>query len=231
MAEQVDYYNHFGEQNKSGILSCPEPHLWTTDYEAKGRMYEEMKKRIKTQEELIDKYFDKQFPVLDVGCGFGRQAYLLAKKGFKIVGTDTSKVFIDIAGELFQKHEYKGKFLCADIMKTSLDNSFRQILLLDVLEHVSPSQRNTFIRRLHGLTVQRGVLILSLPHVKKRLSSQINNRVRKAITQHLSFFKNFEEHPYPIPQKREIINLTSKYYIVTGFHESKESDYYIFEKR
>ena len=86
-------------------------------------------------------------------------------------------------------------------------------------------------KQLDRLTEPGGVLIMSLPHVKKRLSSQINNRIRKAITQYFSFFKNLEEHPYPIPQKGEIINLTSKYYIVTGFHESKESDYYIFEKR
>ena len=116
-------------------------------------------------------------------------------------------------------------------MKTPLDSSFRQILLLDVLEHVPPDERKVFMQKVDRLTEPYGVLIMLLPHVKKRLSSQINNRVRKAITQHLSFFKNREEHPYPIPQKTEIINLTSKYYIVTSFHESEESDYYIFEKR
>ena len=57
MAAQIDYYNHFGEKNKSGILSCPEPYLWTTDYEEKGRMYREMKARIQKQEEFIDKFF------------------------------------------------------------------------------------------------------------------------------------------------------------------------------
>ena len=231
MTEQIDYYNRFGEQNRSDILSCPEPHLWTTDYKEKGRIYHEMEERIKAQEYLVEKYFDRKFPVLDVGCGFGRQAYLLAKKGFKVVGTDTSKVFIDIANDLFRKNQYDGKFLCADIMKMQIEGSFKQILLLDVLEHVPPAQRNAFIKQLSNLTGVGGILIVSLPHIKKRLSSQINNRFRKAITQHFSFFKNHEEHPYPIPQKTEIIKLTSKYYIVTRFQESRESDYYIFEKR
>ena len=83
MTEQIDYYNRFGKEHKSAILNCPEPHLWTTDYEQKGRIYVEMKERIEKQQEFVARYFDKTFPVLDIGCGFGRQAYLLAKKALR----------------------------------------------------------------------------------------------------------------------------------------------------
>ena len=75
-----------------------------------------MKKRIDQQKELIAEYFTNKFTVLDIGCGFGRQAVLLAKMGFKVTGTDTSDVFIQIASKLFEKNNYKGEFLCTDII-------------------------------------------------------------------------------------------------------------------
>ena len=79
MPGQVNYYNRFGKKYEQDILNCPEPELWTTDYHEQGRVYREMKERIKQQQELILDHFDKKFPVIDIGCGFGRQAVLLAK--------------------------------------------------------------------------------------------------------------------------------------------------------
>jgi 2-polyprenyl-3-methyl-5-hydroxy-6-metoxy-1,4-benzoquinol methylase len=231
MPGQVSYYNQFGNLYKESILACPEPHLWTTDYNEQGRVYHEMKERIAQQQQLIEKYFDKAEPVLDIGCGFGRQAYWLALNGYKVSGTDTSDVFIDIANSLFEKNKLKGAFICTDILRDNkLTGSYRQILLFDVLEHIPPNKRRQFFERLHSLSGDAATLIISLPHVKKRLSSWVNNTMRRAITQHLPYFLNKEEHPYPIPNKNRIAALSKGLFNVHMFQSTPATDYYILHR-
>jgi 2-polyprenyl-3-methyl-5-hydroxy-6-metoxy-1,4-benzoquinol methylase len=230
MKGQVNYYNHFGDRCKESILSCPEPELWTTDYSGKGRIYQEIKHRIEQQQQLILTYFDKNIPVLDIGCGFGRQAVLLAKNGFDVTGIDTSDVFITIAQRLFEKHNFKGTFFCADPVTGTITGKFKQLLLLDVLEHIKPLNRRLFIKKLHEISEPGGILIISLPHVKKRMTSMFNNNVRRKITQHFSFFLRREEHPYPVPAKKDILKRMSGYFTLKKFIESALTDYYVLQR-
>ena len=220
MADQVNYYNYFGTQYSESILACSVPELWTTDFDEKGRVYREMKERIKQQQELIFQYFNKNIPVLDIGCGFGRQAIVLASNGFQVTGTDTSTVFIDIVKKLFKKHGYKGNFLCIDITKEEVGQQYKQILLLDVLEHVKPFQRLIMFERLSEIAEGGAIIIISLPHVKKRLTSQLNNTIRRRVTQYFSYFLSKEEHPYPVPQKKHIFRLISDFFSLNKFIES-----------
>ncbi len=231
MPAQVNYYNSFGIEFREAILASPQPHLWATDYGVKGRIYQEIKERIAQQEGLTDAHFNKAFPVLDVGCGFGRQAWLLAKKGFAVTGTDTSEAFIHIAESLFEKHQLQGRFLCLDLLTQPLTETFNQVLLFDVLEHIKPLQRKVFMEKVAAAMKPKGLLLLSLPKVKKRWRSQVNNNLRKAITQHIAFFQNVEEHPYPIPQEKEINNLSKNHFQILHSNTTKETVYYLLKRR
>lgn len=231
MLDQIKYYNQFGERNKENILNCPEPELWTTDYDVKGRVYQEMKERVKKQEELINDHFNKNVPVLDIGCGFGRQAFMLARQGYRVTGTDTSDVFIGIARDLFRKNGFPGEFICTDIARDNLiTDTYDQILLLDVLEHVKPFERKTFLAKLYNIARQGAKLIISLPHVKKRITSQLNNLARRKVTQHITYFAKREEHPYPIPEKQTIIKLAESFFHLNSFVGTPETDYYVFQR-
>ena len=208
MPGQTGYYNQFGVLNRESILACPEPEYWTTDYAVKGRVYREMKERIEQQQALIIAHFNKEEAILDIGCGFGRQAILLARHGYRITGTDTSEVFIELAKTLFQQQGFRGNFVCTDIISdAAISWHYKQLLLLDVLEHIKPFRRRQLFAKLYKLAKPGALLIVSLPHVKKRITSQLNNQVRRSITQHLSYFLRKEEHPYPIPEKNKIIRL------------------------
>lgn len=229
MPDQVEYYNHFGELYKADILNCPQPELWTTDYKQGGRIYEEMLARIKKQSALIEEFFSRQFPVLDAGCGFGRQSIILAKRGFPVVGFDSSEVFIEIAEEIFKQHHLKGRFFTGKIDALSLDPFFQSVLF-DVLEHIRPPVRKSFLRKLHSLLRSEAILIISLPHLKKRLTSKANNSLRKAITQHFGYFLSREEHPYPIPTSKEMYNLINGLFKVLRFEETAATDYYVLRR-
>lgn len=230
MSAQIKYYNQFGNAYRQSILSCPEPELWTTDYAEKGRVYNEMKSRIEQQQQLIDNYFSVQWPVLDYGCGFGRQAFILAKKGYEVVGCDSSEVFISIAKELFEKSQFKGEFLVGGIDHMQ-GRHFSQAVLFDVIEHIPPGKKKELVTQLASVLIHDGVLLMSLPHVKKRLSSQLNNSIRRRITGLFAYFRNREEHPYYIPQQKDILQLFGKQFSLDSFTAADETDYYVFRRK
>jgi len=230
MPRQIDYYNRFAKTYKSEILNCPEPEFWTTDYSMKGRIYREISDRLSKQQELIEKYFSPSAPVLDIGCGFGRQSLMLAKKGYSITGIDTSEIFIEICVELFQKNNLRGEFISGELKDLSL-NSFSQAILFDVIEHIPDPQRKKFIREISLIISTGGVLLMSLPHLKKRLRTFLNNSFRKNITQYFTFFLKWEEHPYPIPGKNDVLRMIDPYFTLLEFEENLLTDYYALRRK
>jgi SAM-dependent methyltransferase len=44
-------------------------------------------------------------PVLDLGCGVGRHALELARRGFRVTGVDRTQIFLDEAGQRAEKEE------------------------------------------------------------------------------------------------------------------------------
>ena len=232
MPDQIKYYNHFGEKFEEGILTAPEPEYWTTDYYSEGKIYREMKNRVDRQKEIILHHFNLDKPILDIGCGFGRQAFFLAKRGFFVTGIDTSPVFIKIAAELFKKNGLKGIFFEADILQNHpLAEKYYQVILLDVIEHIPPGKRKKFFNEIANLTGDNARIVVSIPHVKKRLSSQINNRVRRSITQYFSYFRNKEEHPFPIPQKKDLFRIVSDNFEIEEYNTFDITDFAVIRKK
>lgn len=225
MPGQETYYNQFGQRYKAAIIGSDEPHLWTTDAHRNGNVYQEMKKRVGHQERFIDDYFDKELPVLDIGCGFGRQACLVASKGFRVYGIDTSQAFVDIAKDLFAKHRYQGVFACTDLMKTTPGTAYKNVLLFDVLEHIIPYRRRTFVRRMAAVTEPGGTVIMSLPH------DTAGTTWKKRIKQYFSHYTNKEEHPYAIPQKADVERIVRNLFTVADHLITPETDYYVLKKQ
>jgi len=226
MSNQIEYYDHFGEAYKNDILNSEQPHLWTRDYKENGKVHQEMKRRVGLQQKFVDKHFNKKYTVFDIGCGFGRQAYLLATMGFYILGIDSSPAFIEIAEELFATHNYNGAFLCADFMKTELRNHFKNVLVLDVLEHVIPYKRRRFMQKIFRMTESGSRILMTLPHEPL----PVKKTIKKAIKQYFNYFTRREEHPYFIPQKQDVEKLTMGYFTIIDFEETPETDYYVLQR-
>jgi 2-polyprenyl-3-methyl-5-hydroxy-6-metoxy-1,4-benzoquinol methylase len=229
MPDQVEYYNRFGELHREDILTCPEPEFWTTDYGTRGRVYTEMVQRVREQTTLLEEIFIKTVPVLDIGCGFGRQAIVLAKRRFSVIGFDTSKIFIEIATELFKRNHLPGEFLNSSLDDLPL-SKFSQTILFDVIEHIKPSARVAFLNKVHSLLLPGAVVIVSLPHLKKRLTSRLNNSLRRRVTQHFSYFMSREEHPYPIPTSEHLKKLIDGLFTIVKFRQTSFTDYYVLRK-
>ncbi|QKT05639.1 class I SAM-dependent methyltransferase [Mycoplasma sp. OR1901] len=85
----------------------------------------------KSEEHILSKYFiNKDFKLLDVGCGTGRTTFALVEKGYNdIIGVDISKNMIDTAKYLSENYETKPIFEVADASNLRYeDNTFHYAL-------------------------------------------------------------------------------------------------------
>jgi 2-polyprenyl-3-methyl-5-hydroxy-6-metoxy-1,4-benzoquinol methylase len=172
-----------------------------------------MKKRIEMQKKYILTSFTIKATVLDCGCGFGRQGFMLGKYGFEIVGIDSSEVFIDIACGLFSKHDLKGEFICVSIFDFKPDIKFKQILLLDVYEHIEPKVRSKFIEHVAtNLSQENACLIVTFPFTGGfRIKNKMSNILKKYS---YGRYLNKDEHPYYIPNKKSFEKQVRKYFSI-----------------
>lgn len=70
--------------------------------------------------------------ILDLGCGTGRHATYLLKKGFEVYGCDSSEKALEIAGSLLKKVQFKK---CDMISLPYDDKFFDGILCYNVIQH------------------------------------------------------------------------------------------------
>ncbi len=228
MVDQIPYYNQFGLQYRYEIINSADPSVWASDIKNAGPISRQMKERIERQREYILKYFFPAKPILDIGCGFGRQSFLLAKEGFKITGIDSSPVFIEIAKSIFEKHKLTGEFFCCSAFDFASDKSFEQILLLDVIEHISPEDRIVLLQQIiksFGSPKTRILVTFpaidnsSLVHNLKNFLKETINKIRASHT----------EHPYHIPTKVEFENSCKGLFSIRDYSVQSGTAFWVLE--
>ncbi len=78
-----------------------------------------------SEEILIGKYFQTGSRILDIGCGSGRTAISLSKKGFEVVGVDITPAMIDSAKKITILNNINIDFRVGDATCLEFsDNSF-----------------------------------------------------------------------------------------------------------
>jgi len=93
---------------------------------------------------------------LDLGTGPGTQAIALAKRGFKVTGTDISKSAINKAKKLSNEVE----FVTDDILNTKLTKKFDYIFDRGLFHVISPENRQKYVKNIKGLLNEKGILFL-----------------------------------------------------------------------
>lgn len=97
--------------------------------------------------------------VLDAGSGDGRFTSLLVNEGAKVIGIDYSKKAIDMASVM----ETEARFVLGSILDCSFEEKFDFIFLIEVLEHIEPSQVSDVLVNLRKSLKDNGKIIITFP--------------------------------------------------------------------
>lgn len=151
------------------------PYKTTTEvYNTLGQKYLDDSKKVTPPGRLpFSKLFKKGDTIFDVGCGGGRDAQFFIKKGFKVIGVDTSSVLIELA----RKAEPKATFQCADLLTVKFPkDTFNGIWAQAVLLHLKRNDVPKALKKFYSILKKDGVLHIRVKkgkgeaYVKEKLS-------------------------------------------------------------
>lgn len=108
--------------------------------------------------------------LLDIGCGDGRFLKEAAEiyTGKKLSGIDKSPRAIALARRLNPEI----RFETVDILDSPPTEKWDVVTMLEVLEHIPPSDLSLFLGTAAGLIKTGGHLVLTVPHVNEKLSDK-----------------------------------------------------------
>jgi 2-polyprenyl-3-methyl-5-hydroxy-6-metoxy-1,4-benzoquinol methylase len=109
---------------------------------------------------LCNKYShnqDKEYRILDVGCGYGRKISLLQQTGYKVLGVDINSQLIEI-----NQHQGLNCVTVEDFVHTN-ESQFDIILMSHIIEHFSPSDLKDFMDGYLDRLKSGGYLIIATP--------------------------------------------------------------------
>ena len=99
-------------------------------------------------------------PVLDAGCGPGRDCELFSQSGLRMVGADLSAGLLEIAAQRTQ-----AKLVRCDLRVLPFaDLSFRGVWSCASLVHLAPQDAEHAIREFCRVLISRGTMFLSVRH-------------------------------------------------------------------
>ncbi len=120
--------------------------------------------RVSALNKLIIQILDKDDTVLDVGCGACGLTLFLLRNGFRVISIDTSDEMLRLGRTMLSKY----KLSSDSVYKASISdfsaqnqNSFRQIVCLDVIEHIEDDA--SALSELIDMLKAGGRLILTIP--------------------------------------------------------------------
>ncbi len=99
--------------------------------------------------------------VLELGCGAGRNAIYLAKKGCTVVGVDLSENALEWAKKRISKEDVNVELVCANIFDLDFQQeSFDFIYDSGCFHHIAPHRRVSYIEIINRLLKQDGYFAL-----------------------------------------------------------------------
>lgn len=117
-----------------------------------------------TEKALVEKYLTSEGAVLDLACGAGREALLLARCGLRVTACDWSPRMIDAAQRRAQEANLTIRFEVADLYDLHYPgNTFDYLLLPNLAySHLFPRRRRVhFLTQAYSFLKPGGLFIIS----------------------------------------------------------------------
>ena len=112
------------------------------------------------EKELDERKIINDGKFLDLGTGPATQAIWIAKRGFKVMGSDLSEAAINRARKIYA-NEKSVNFIVDDILNSNLkENEFSYIFDRGCFHVLSPGDRQRYIRQIKRILKANGILFL-----------------------------------------------------------------------
>ena len=135
---------------------------WDSVYKNKGKVQKEIYPVIKRGVRLLKRSNAKR--ILDLGCGTGRHAIFLAKKGFEVYGIDISQSGLGIINKIKSKLKLRNITLKrADMAKIPYKNNFFDaIVCTSVINHARLNKIKKTFKEIVRVLKSKGIFILEV---------------------------------------------------------------------
>ena len=117
-----------------------------------------------TEKSLIEKYFTKRAELLNVACGAGREALLLARRGLRVTATDWGPGMITAAQRRAREAGLPIRFAVADMFSLPYrEQTFDHLLLTNIAySYIFVRRRRIrFLGQAHSVLKSGGIFIIS----------------------------------------------------------------------
>lgn len=136
---------------------------WSTTY--KSGSYRAIWDHSYPSPELVGYIAAAKYPIgaraLDVGCGSGRDAVLLANCGFEVHGLDFSPEAIEIAQNYAAKRMAKVSWHCCDVLRTPFETRYFDLITdRGCFHHLSELRRRKYAEEMARILKPGGALLL-----------------------------------------------------------------------
>lgn len=130
------------------------------DYDIFNEGNRNAKRTNQTIEKILKKY--KVKTVLDLTCGTGSQVFWLAKRKFKVIGSDINANMLKVAKSIAKKEKYAEKFLKGD-MRTSKIGIFDAVItIFNAVGHLTKSDFEKAMRNIHANLKVGGIYVFDI---------------------------------------------------------------------
>jgi len=110
---------------------------------------------------FIEKYFNKKGKVLVLGCGIGREAIYMSKRGNKVIGVDFAENMLKNARLNAKKENLEINFLKTDITSLPLQaNNFDFVTIFYTLNYLKKHDRLQTLKECHRVLKKNGLIII-----------------------------------------------------------------------
>ena len=135
--------------------------------------------------ETVRKYgFDGAAPMLEIGCGEGRDAGFLLERGYDLIATDVSAEAVAFCKEKYQA--YASRFRKMDCLQSEDENRYAFIYSVAVLHMLLLDEDRTgFLRFIHDHLTERGIaLICTMGNGRSETTTDIDDAFRLCEREH-----------------------------------------------